>query len=82
VTCLAVDGSDAVINFDDQAIAIGIVTVTVHDGNPDRFGSWPTGLTENRAPTDCSPAPGITLGGPLTSGHISIVDSQPPSPTR
>jgi hypothetical protein len=74
VRCLAVDGGNAVLNFEDQVGGFGVVTVTVHDGNPDTFGATPIG----RSPTDCSPAPFIGEE-PLSSGHISIVDSQPPT---
>jgi hypothetical protein len=76
VTCLAVQGSTAVINFDEQLALVGVLTFVVHDGSPDTFAAAGVG----RAPTDCS-LPSVT-GQPLTSGQISIVDSQPPPPTR
>ena len=75
VSCLAVTGSRAILNFEDQIHDLGVITVTVVDGNPDSFGAQPTGLS-GRAPRDCSPpSPDEALA--LTSGHISIVDSQP-----
>ncbi len=80
VTCLAVDGADATLNFDDETGGPGVVTITVHDGNPDTFGARLTGLLDGRRPSDCS-APSDTGEQALITGHISIVDSQPPPPT-
>jgi hypothetical protein len=76
VTCLAVSGNTATINFQDQLGGFGIVTVQVADGQPDTFDAVPTG----RAPTDCSPLPPTGLGGPLSGGDIVVVDA-PPLPT-
>ena len=78
VTCLAVQGNSAIINFDDQMLHFGITTVAVHDANPDTFGG-PFRLL-GRAPDDCS---SLDLNEQsLVTGHISVVDSQPPSPSR
>jgi hypothetical protein len=75
VTCLAVSGNTATINFDDQS-GFGITTVQVVDGQPDSFDAFPQG----RAPTDCSPLPPSGLGGPVSDGDIVVVDA-PPLPT-
>jgi hypothetical protein len=76
VTCLAVSGNTATINFQDQTGGFGLVTVQVLDGQPDTFDAAPTG----RAPTDCAPLPPTGVGGPLTGGDIVVVDA-PPLPT-
>ncbi len=39
VTCLAVDGHDATLNYDEQQLGLGVITITVHDGNPDTFAA-------------------------------------------
>jgi hypothetical protein len=72
VTCLAVSGQSATINYQDQISGFGIQTVQVLDGQPDTFDALPAG----RAPTDCSPLPPTGLGGPL-AGEIRVVDAQP-----
>jgi hypothetical protein len=76
VTCLAVDGNTATLNFQDQVGGFGITTVQVTDNQPDVFDSSPFG----RAPTDCSPLPVTGLGGPVSGGDITVVDA-PPLPT-
>ena len=81
VTCLAVDGNTATLNFQDQVGGFGITTVQVTDNQPDTFDALPVG----RAPTDCSPLPPSGLGGPLFppregGGNITVVDA-PPLPT-
>ncbi len=73
VTCLAVDGHDATFNFDEQQLGLGVIRITVHDGNPDTFAAR---LVGGPPPGDCPPTP-VPDGKPLISGHISIVDSQP-----
>jgi hypothetical protein len=72
VTCLAVSGNAATINYQDQISGFGIQTVQVLDGQPDTFDAVPTG----RAPSDCSPLPPTGLGGPV-AGEIRVVDAQP-----
>jgi hypothetical protein len=76
VTCLAVSGNTATINFQDQLGGFGVTTVQVVDGQPDFFDAVPTG----RAPTDCSPLPFTGFGGPLSGADITVVDA-PPLPT-
>jgi hypothetical protein len=81
VTCLAVTGNTAIINFQDQMAPAGqIINFHVTDDQPDTFSLGPMG----RAPTDCSPnvhpIPG--LAGPLISGDITVVDAQPPPTTK
>src|SRR5512133_3901440 len=73
VTCLAVTGSTATINFHQMDHAGTIITVHVVDDQPDTFAAASIG----RAPTDCSPPPPLP-GGPLTTGNITVVDAQPP----
>lgn len=87
VTCLAVTGNSAIINFQNQLTAgFGITTVHVVDnqpgnvnGDPDVFDAIPTG----RAATDCSPLPPTGFGGGLEGADIAVVDAPPlpPSPT-
>jgi hypothetical protein len=76
VTCLAVSSNTATLNFQDEQGGFGIVTVQVTDNQPDTFDSEPIGRTA----TDCSPLPPSELGGPITSGDITVVDA-PPLPT-
>ena len=76
VTCLAVDGNTATLNFQDQVGGFGITTVQVTDNQPDFFDAVPTG----RAPTDCSPLAATGFGGPVSGGDITVVDA-PPLPT-
>ena len=76
VTCLAVDGNTATLNFQDQVGGFGITTVQVTDNQPDFFDAIPTG----RAPTDCSPLAATGFGGPVSGGDITVVDA-PPLPT-
>jgi hypothetical protein len=67
VTCLAVGGNTATINFQSTMDLAGfVITVLVVDGQPDTFAATPI----SRAPTDCSPPPALT-GGPLSSGESS-----------
>jgi hypothetical protein len=73
VTCLAVSGNSAILNFRPpvgRPFGGSIVTVQVLDNQPDTFIF---GLTD-RAPTDCSPftSPGL----PLSFGDITVVDAQ------
>jgi hypothetical protein len=76
VTCLAVTGNTAIINFDDQIGVFATTSIQVVDNQPDAFGLLDLG----RAPTDCSPGPGTGLGGPVSGGDITVVDA-PPLPT-
>jgi hypothetical protein len=79
VTCLAVRGNTATINIRDEGSLSGfIITVQVVDGQPDTFDSG----AASRAPTDCSPLPPLGIGGALSDGDITVVDAQPPLPTR
>ena len=78
VTCLAVSGSTATINFQDQMGLAGIIiTARAVDGQPDTFTAAPVG----RVPTDCSPPPPLT-GGPLAAGDITVVDGEPLPTTK
>ena len=76
VTCLAVSGHTAIINFQDQISPLGNVKVLAVDGQPDSFDL----LGFGQAPTDCSPLPPPSVGGPLSEGDITIIDA-PPLPT-
>jgi hypothetical protein len=73
VTCLAVRGNVATINFEDQTTLPGsIVTVEVVDNQPDSFGAQ----VLNRSPTDCSPANYIgNVQQALLNGDITVVDA-------
>jgi hypothetical protein len=74
VTCLAVRGNTATLNFQDQTY--GIVTVQVADDQPDTFDA----INIGRAPTDCSPLPLTAFGGPVRAGDITVIDR--PCPAR
>ncbi len=76
VTCLAVSGHTAIINFQDQISPLGNVKVLAVDGQPDSFDL----LGFGQAPDDCSPLPPPSVGGPLSDGDITITDA-PPVPT-
>ena len=78
VTCLAVSGNTATINFRSQMDFTGsIFTVRVVDDSPDTFTT--SGPEPNRAPTDCSPLGGNNPQDPLASGDITVVDAQVPT---
>jgi hypothetical protein len=68
VTCLAVRGNSATINWHTGA---GTITARVLDGTVDTFNADQIG----RLPSDCSPAPLSVLGGPLLNGDIVVVDA-------
>jgi hypothetical protein len=76
VTCLAVTGSTAIINFHDEIGPFGIHTIRVTDGSPDTFSL----LGYGRAPADCSPFPSPGFGGSLVNGDLEVVDA-PTLPT-
>ena len=72
VTCLAVRGNTATINFRTVGWSVaGIATVEVLDNRPDTFD----GIVSLRAPTDCSPLAPTGLRGPLSGGDITVVDA-------
>jgi hypothetical protein len=73
VTCLAVRGNTATLNFQDQTY--GVVTVQVTDNHPDTYDA----INIGRAATDCSPLPATAFGGAVTAGDIIVIDA-PPSP--
>jgi hypothetical protein len=75
VTCLAVNGNTATLNVQDAGF--GVVTVQVTDNQPDTFVAAPTGITEGRLPTDCSPLAPTSLNGPVSGGDITVVDAPP-----
>ena len=78
MTCLAVNGNTATINFTNQwASSRTTFTVEVVDDQPDTWAF--TG--PSRPPTDCSPlsdAPEVHRG-PLSSGDFTVVDAQVPT---
>jgi hypothetical protein len=80
VTCLAVSGNSATLNYVSGRF-FQIVTLHVVDDIPtsppgfnDTFSGF---LFLGRAPTDCSPPEENGFG--LISGDIAVVDSQPPT---
>jgi hypothetical protein len=79
VTCLAVSGNQAVLNFRTETglFSGGILTVLIIDNQPDSFTPHPS----FRDPTDCSPI-GFDVFGPriLHSGDITVVDAPPDAP--
>ena len=76
VTCVAVTGDTAIINFRDEIGPFGIHTIRVSDGSTDTFSL----LGDGREPTDCSPFPAPGFGGSLSNGDLQVVDA-PPLPT-
>jgi hypothetical protein len=72
VTCLAADGTRAVIGFLDTTAAVGPVTVVVADNGS--TGSPPDGFQASPEPTDCSTAPGFDAP-PLSSGDMVVYDA-------
>jgi hypothetical protein len=72
VTCLAVRGNSATLNFSNVVSGFGLTTVQVTD-NPDSFDMAPLG----RDPTDCSPLPPMTVGGATSGGDITVIDAPP-----
>jgi hypothetical protein len=79
VTCLAVSGSAAVLNFRSESIPLGILTVRLTDNGGGGRDLAAAGALQ-RAPTDCSP---LTSTGPaLTTGRVVVVDAQPPPTSK
>ena len=78
VTCLAVNGDAATINFraEGGGLAGAIITVQVVDGQPDTFNSE----AANHAPADCSPL--SSPGGPVSGGDIVVTDALPPPTSK
>ena len=80
VTCLAVNGNQASINFTDpNHPEFGALRVQVVDGQPDLFDSTPSG--GNFSASDCTPIAGLPYGQ-VMNGDISVVDAQPSPTTR
>jgi hypothetical protein len=77
VTCLAVSGNSATLNFESQVLLGQIVTLQVVDDNPDTISV----LVLGRAASDCSPPSAMNIF-PLSSGDITVVDAQPPPATK
>jgi hypothetical protein len=76
VTCLAVDGNAATLNFvvtnPSNPADSHVFTFTVMDlPTGDRF----VFRFDARAPTDCSPL--TSFGDPIASGAITVVDARP-----
>jgi hypothetical protein len=71
VTCLAVSGNIATLNFDSEVLLGEIVTVQVVDDNPDTIS-----YLFGRAASDCSPLPATNIF-PLSRGDITVTDAQP-----
>ena len=76
VTCLAVTGDTALINFRDEISPLGVITIRVRDGSPDTISL----LGFGREATDCSPFPSPGFEGSLSNGDLEVVDA-PPLPT-
>jgi hypothetical protein len=77
VTCLAVSGNSATLNFESQVLLGQIVTLQVVDDNPDTISIHVLG----RAASDCSAPPPGNIN-PLSSGDITVVDAQPLPTTK
>jgi hypothetical protein len=79
VTCLAVSGTTAVLNFTDQTLGLGSLTLQLTDnggGGQDLVAAG----AQRRAPTDCSPL--TTPPQQLTAGRVVVVDAQPPPTSK
>jgi hypothetical protein len=79
VTCLAVSGNTAVLNFTDTTFGLGSLTLGFTDNGGGGRDLVSAGALR-RAPTDCSPLPSAPL--PLTAGRAVVVDAQPPPTSR
>ena len=80
VTCLAVNGNQASINFTDpNHPEFGALRVQVVDGQPDLFTSTPSG--GNFSASDCTPT-SVPPYGQVMNGDISVVDAQPSPRTK
>jgi hypothetical protein len=79
VTCLAVTGNTAVVNFDEQTFGLGILTLSLTDNGGNGRDLVAAGDL-HRAPTDCSPLASIPAA--LTAGRVVVVDAQPPPTSR
>jgi hypothetical protein len=80
VTCLAVNGNQASINFTDPNLSFfGVIRIQVVDGRPDLFDSFPE--LGNISATDCTPIAGPGYGQ-VMNGDISVIDAQPPPTTK
>jgi hypothetical protein len=78
VTCLAVNGNQASINFFDPNLSFfGANRVQVVDSQPDTFTATPS--VGNFSASDCTPTT-VPPYGQVVNGDIKVVDAQP-SPT-
>jgi hypothetical protein len=84
VTCLAVSGNSATLNYVSVRFARQIITIHVVDDSP----TLPPGSNDTfslqflgRAATDCAPPTEMFVLG-QGSGDITVVDAQPPPTTR
>jgi hypothetical protein len=79
VTCLAVNGNQASINFTDPNNSeFGVMRIQVVDGQPDTFTSTPE--FDLISASDCTPMTALPPPGQVVNGDIKVVDAQP-SPT-
>lgn len=79
VTCLTVNGNDAVIVFDATArgFHFGLVPIHVIDNGPS--GSPPDEFFANSFPITCGENPTGLLGGPLVAGDLVVHDAVVPT---
>jgi hypothetical protein len=77
VTCLAVSGNTAILNFRSSFLGGAVVTLELVDDSPDTFSV----LAVGRAAGDCSPSVPTSTSS-LISGDIKVVDTQPPPTSK
>jgi hypothetical protein len=78
VTCLAVRGNVATINFTERVFSpTGLVTLQVTDRSASGLADLLDGGFPARSPGDCSPFSGGLIEPVIFSGDIVVVDAQP-----
>jgi hypothetical protein len=78
VTCLAVRGNVATINFTENVFSpTGLVTIQVTDRSASGLADLLDGGFPSRSPGDCSPFSSGLIEPVIFSGDILVVDAQP-----
>jgi hypothetical protein len=78
ITCLAVTGNVATLNFETQPGSTSVATLVATDSPA---GDQVAYVGGGRAPTDCSPVTNPP-NQPLNGGDIVVVDAQPTPTTK
>jgi hypothetical protein len=75
VTCLAVNGNQAVIGFNDVTSGFGPSTVVVVDNGS--TGTPPDTFSADLVPTDCLSEPSLPASHPFGSGDLAVHGALP-----